>query len=305
MYYNLFGGDLRVYGAYRGRTDDDLEEWDDNWSGDWNVSDLVKDEDFNFTPLADAAGLQFRWYGFDNFDFGVTFGSQGAIAGYDIKQDIDYNTDLTRYDFMKGFLLNNTVLGIKYEPDNWGAAMMFGASTSFNEVTGEYEDTFSHLYLGGKYDLGFGLGFYGDFNTVNLNYLNSDVHYPFVNFGVGALYATGPLHAWLDLKLTDLFEEEGAVFSVEPRIHYTLISDTLQIRFPFAIAMDVTGGAQELLFSPALYWNFARDGLNDDPDKDGELGTGVVLAYNIGFRITDDAGSINKNNLEITFRVSF
>ncbi|MDR0388417.1 MAG: hypothetical protein LBH57_10330 [Treponema sp.] len=305
LYYNMFGGKLRIYGAYRGRTDDDLEEWDDNWSGDWNVSDLVKDTNFNFYPLADAAGLQFRWYGFKNFDFGVTFGSQGAIAGYDIKQNIDYMTDLTRYDFVKGFLLNKTVLGLKYSVDKWAAALMFGASTSFNEVTVEYEDTFYHLYLGGKYDLNSSLGFYGDFNTANLNHLTSDFYYPFVNFGVGALYTIGPLHAWLNLKMTDIFEEEAAVFSVEPRVHFTVIPDTLQVRFPFTVALDLTNKAQELVFSPALYWNFARNGLNDDPKKDGELGTGVVFAYNLGFRIADDGGRINKNNLEITFRVSF
>jgi hypothetical protein len=305
LYYNLFGGDLRIYGAYRGRTDDDLEEWDDNWSNDWNVSDLVKDKDFNFAPLADAAGLQFRWYGFDNFDFGVTFGSQGAIAGYDIKQDINYNTDLTRYDFVKGFLLNQTVLGLKYGPDNWAAAAMFGVSSPFNEVTGEYGDTFYHLYLGGKYNLNSGLGFYGDFNTVNLNHFNSDSHYPFVNAGVGADYTTGPLHAWLDLKLTDIYEEEAALFSVEPRLHYNIIAETLQIRFPFVIAMDITNSAQELAFSPAVYWNFARDGLKDDPDDDGEMGTGIVFAYNIGFRIGDGSNRVNKHNFEITFHASF
>jgi hypothetical protein len=306
MYYNLFGGNLRVYAAYRGRTEDDLEDWDDNWEGDWNVSDLVKDNNFNFYPLDDAAGLQFRWYGFEDLDFGVTFGSQGAIAGYDIEQNIDYDTDLTRYDLVKGFLLNNTVAGIKYAPDNWAASLMFGASTGFNEKTVEYEDTLYHSYLGAKYDLNSRLGFYGDFNVVNLNYLNSNKHYPFVNFGVGTSYAPGLLHIWLDLKLTDLFEEEAAVFAVEPRLHYTLIADTLQIRFPVTVAMDVTNSAKDLVFSPALYWNFARDGLNDDPDKDGELGTGVVFAYNIGFRITDKGGSrINKNNLEITFRASF
>jgi hypothetical protein len=305
MYYNLFGGDLRLYGAYRGRTDDDLEEWDDNWSSDWNVSDLVKDEYFNFSPLVDAAGLQFRWYGFENLDFGVTFGSQGAIAGYDIKQDINYDTDLTRYDFEEGFLLNNTVLGVSYAPDNWSAALMFGASTSFNEISGEYEDTFCHVYLGGTYNPNSSLGFYGDFNAVNLNYFSSDYHYPFVSAGAGVSYIIGPLHAWFDLKLTDVFEEEAAVAAVEPRVHYTIIADTLQVRFPFTIAMDLTTQAQELVFSPALYWNFARDGLNDDPEKDGELGTGVVFVYNLGFRIEDKVSSINKNNLEITFRVSF
>jgi hypothetical protein len=110
---------------------------------------------------------------------------------------------------------------------------------------------------------------------------------------------------WLDLRLMDMFEEKGAVFSVGPRIHYTLIADTLQIRFPFTIEMDMTGSAQDLVLCPALYWNFARNGLNDDPDKDGELGTGVVFMYNLGFHIAGGAGSINKNNLEITFRVSF
>jgi hypothetical protein len=311
LYYNLFGGNLRIYGAYRGRTDDDLEDWDDNWTGDWNVSDLVKDNYFNFTPLEDAAGLQFRWYGFENFDFGVTFGSQGAIAGYDLKQNIDYDTDLTRYDFVNGFLLNNTVLGVKYSPGNWAASMMFGTSTSFNEETVEYEDVFYHLYLGGKYDFDFGLGLYGDFNTVNLNYFTSDSYYPFFNFGVGALYTIGPFHAWLDLRMTDLFEEEAAVFSIGPRVHYTILPETLQVRFPFTVAMDLTNSARELVFSPALYWNFARNGLNDDPKKDGTLGkngkpgTGVVFMYNLGFRIEDDTGSINKNNLEIIFRVSF
>jgi hypothetical protein len=305
LYYNILGGDLRLYAAYRGRTDDDLEDWDDNWSADWNVSDLVKDDHFNFAPLTDAAGLQIRWYGFENFDFGVTFGSQGAIAGYDIEQNIDYDTDLTRYDFVKGFLLNNAVSGVKYSRDNWAASLMLGANTVFNEQTVEYEETLYHAYLGGKYDLNSSLGFYSDFNTVNLNYFNSDTHYPFVNFGVGALYVRDRLHAWLDFKLNDLFEEEAAVFSVEPRLHYTIIADTLQVRLPVTAAIDVTNSAKELTFHPALYWNFARDGLNDDPDKDGELGTGVVFVYNLGFRFEDDGSSVNKNNLEITFRVSF
>ncbi|MDR1128642.1 MAG: hypothetical protein LBL20_04950 [Treponema sp.] len=311
LYYNLFGGDLRLYGAYRGRTDDDLEEWDDNWSGDWNVSDLVKDSYFNFSPLADAAGLQIRWYGFEDFDFGVTFGSQGAIAGYEIEQNIDYDTDLTRYDFVKGFLLNDAVLGVKYSPDNWAASLMFAASTYFDEAAVEYGDVFYHMYLGGKYDLNSGLGFYGDVNTVNLNYINSELYYPFVNFGIGARYTIGALHAWLDLKLTDLFEEEAALFSVGPRVHYNVIPDTLQIRFPFTFAMDLTNSARDLVFSPALYWNFARNGLNEDPKKDGKLGqngkpgTGVVFMYNLGFRIADGSSSINKNNFEIIFRVSF
>jgi hypothetical protein len=326
MYYNLMGGDLNLYVSYKGRAEEDFK---DGWMGDWRISDLFLDTGFIFNPLDSSlnlggtdpvdnqfgSGLRLKYLGIPGLDAGITFGAKGAFAGHSLDA-VGGTVNKAIFDFVRSFLVGHSILGAQYSFDYMGidgltAALMLGMETLYDEtyvdsethLIGKHMDTTMHLYLGADYKLDNNSGFFGEVRVDDIlaNYNDGLL----AHVGIGCFYSSGPLYAGLNLRAFDLGEVYATVFSVQPRLHYNFVEDTLQARLPVEFASS--GNDQTLTFSPTLVWNIARDGLNNKIgiDGDGDYLTGIVIKYNLGFLFSQDTNRIFRNNCEITFRVSF
>ncbi|MCL2878678.1 MAG: hypothetical protein FWF29_00400 [Treponema sp.] len=328
MYYNMMKGDLRLYLAYKGRA-----EWDFNvkYVEDWRISDLFMDRGFVYYPLDTAlnlggpdpkdnlygSGMQIKYLGVPGLDAGITFGAKGAIAGYSLDASVSGVTNKTIYDVVKSFFIGHSIFGAKYAFDTMGAsgltgAFMFGLETLYDSayvdpttfMTGKYLDTTMHVYMGADYRLKDTVDLYGEVRVDDLlaRYNKGPVGY----IGAGGSYNPDPLYAGLQLMMVDPGAANASEFIVQPRLHYNIVADTLQARFPVEIGANLTENYQTLTLSPTLIWNIAHNGLNNDLGQDGvgDYRTGIIARYNVGFRFAD-ANKVNMNNLELTFRVSF
>ena len=307
LQYNALSNQaLRIYAGYIGRDDGDI---DDGFNGDWNVSDLVKDEKFNMNPIPgrrfpdQGAALQLNYSGFENLVFGVTFSGEGAFAGYKILPDADGVIDKTRYDFFRSFLWGHTIFGAKYalldQQLNFGA--MLGVDTPWSQSANKYGDTLYHAHLSANYRMKNGLYFHADIKGVDLE---GDQQF---FAGAGTSYWLDPF--WLELKfrLRDInfrYQEIGEmenlirVFGVETVFAWNMISESLQFRLPFSVNVDFTG--QEITFyvGPGFYYNMNHNGATDDPTY------GILFRYNMGYQITQPRGAYD-HNLELSFRMAF
>lgn len=295
LYYNLFGGDLRLFLGIHGREDDDF---DDGFNGDWNVSDVVKDEKFDFNPIDNNIPvMQFNYTGIKNLTLGATFSGEGALAGYYTAPDTHQVVDKTRYDFARGFLLRHSVFGAKYAFKNLGSgglslAAMMGVSTPWVETLRRYSDSEYHAYLGFSYVfLDKKIRIHGDIKAVDI------AKDRMMFLGLGSVLTFGRFYAELKVRARDITEQVSRSLQFEALPVYTIIPNTMQVRVPAFVTLDFTGQELTASFAPALYWNLRGDWIDDDPQ------TGFIFRYNFGYRFTQPIG-INTNNLELIFRVA-
>jgi hypothetical protein len=295
MYYNLFGGDLRLFLGIHGREDDDFN---DGFNGDWNVSDLVKDEKFDFNPIdSDIPAIQFNYTGIENLTLGATFSGEGALSGYYIAPDTHRVVDKSRYDFSRGFLLRHSVFGAKYAFKNSSGgglslAAMMGVNTPWVETLRRYSDSEYHAYLGFRYSFpDKKVEIHGDIKAVDI----AKDKMMFV--GVGSVLRFGRFYTELKVRAKDLTEQVLRSLQFEVLPVYTIIPKTMQIRVPSFVTLDFTGQELTTSFSPALYWNLRGDWIDDDPQ------TGFIFRYNFEYKFTRPVG-IRTNNLELIFRAA-
>jgi hypothetical protein len=295
MYYNLFSGDLRLFLGIHGREDDDFN---DGFNGDWNVSDLVKDDKFDFNPIdSNMPAMQFNYTGIKNLTVGATFSGQGALEGYYIAPDSHRVIDKSRYDFARGFLLQHSVFGAKYsfrDAGNGGLSLaaMMGVSTPWVETLRQYSDSEYHAYFGFSYSFRDNkIRIHGDVKAVDI------AKDRMIFAGLGSVLTFGRFYTELKARARDITEHVSRSLQFEVLPVYTVIPNAMQIRVPGFVTLDFTGQELGTSFAPALYWNPRGDGIGDDPD------TGIIFRYNFEYKFTQPVG-IKANNLEIIFRVS-
>jgi hypothetical protein len=295
MYYNLFSGDLRLFLGIHGREDDDFN---DGFNGDWNVSDLVKDEKFDFNPIdSNLPAMQFNYTGIKNLTVGATFSGQGALSGYYIAPDSHQVVDKSRYDFSRGFLLHHSVFGTKYAFKNFGngglsLSAMMGVSTPWVQALRRYSESEYHGHLGFSwYFLDNKIRIHGDVKAVDI------AKDRMLFAGLGSVLTFGRFSTELKVRARDITEHVSRSLQFEALPVYTVIPKTMQVRIPAFVTLDFTGQELSTSFAPALYWNPKGDGIGDDP------ATGFIFRYNFGYKFTKPAG-IQTNNLELIFRVA-
>jgi hypothetical protein len=295
MYYNLFGGDLRLFLGIQGREDDDFA---DGFNGDWNVSDLVKDEKFDFNPIdSNIPAIQFNYTGIENLTLGTTLSGEGALAGYYIAPNTHRVVDKSRYDFARGFLLQHSVFGAKYAFKNLGSgglslSAMMGVSTPWIETLRRYSDSEYHAYLGFSYYLlDNKIRLHGDVKAVDM------AKDRMIFAGLGSVLSFGRFYTELKVRAREVTEQVSRSLQFEVLPVYTIIPKTMQIRVPAFVTLDFTGQELSARFSPALYWNPRGDQIDDDPEN------GFIFRYNFEYKFTRPVG-IKTNNLELVFRVA-
>jgi hypothetical protein len=295
MYYNLFGGDLRLFLGIHGREDDDFN---DGFNGDWNVSDVVKDSKFDFNPIDNNLPvMQFNYTGIKNLTLGATFSGEGALAGYYTAPDTHRVVDKSRYDFARGFLARHSVFGAKYAFTDLGdgglsLAAMMGLNTPWVETLRRYSDTEYNAYLGLSYYFpGKKVRLHGDITAVDM------AKDQMMFAGLGSVLTFGRFYAELKLRARDITEQVSRSLQFEGLPVYTIIPKTMQIRVPVFFTMDFTGQELTTSFAPALYWNLRGDWIDDDPQ------TGFIFRYNFEYKFTQPVG-VQTNNLELIFRVA-
>jgi hypothetical protein len=296
LYYNLFGGDLRLFLGIHGREDDDFN---DGFNGDWNVSDLVKDEKFDFNPIDNNDPvMQFNYRGIENLTLGATFSGEGALSGYYIAPNTHRVVDKSRYDFARGFLLQHSVFGAKYAFKDFGSgglslAAMMGVSTPWIETLRRYSDSEYHAYLGFSWSfLENKIKIHGDIKAVDI----AKDRMMFVGLG-SVLTFNRYFYTELKVRAKDITEQVSRSLQFEALPVYTIIPNTAQIRVPAYVTLDFTGQELSTSFAPALYWNLRGDLIDDDPQ------TGFIFRYNFEYKFTQPIG-IKVNNLELIFRVA-
>lgn len=299
MYNALANQKLRIYAGYIGREDGDI---DDGFNGDWNVSDLVKDEKFIMNPIPWQAALQVNYSGIKNLSFGATFAGEGALAGYKILPDVDGVTDKTRYDFFRSFLWGHTIFGAKYAfPNSLNIGAMLGVDTPWSVSADKYGDTLYHAHLSANYTLTKNLYLHGDIKAVDLT---GD---RLLFIGVGSIWPHDPYWFELNVKLRDInfsYRKLGPqerlirVFLVEPVFAWDIIPDSLLFRFPAYVNVDFTGQELSVYIGPGFFYNLRHNGATDDPEH------GFVVKYNLGYQVTKPVGAYD-HNLELSFRMAF
>ncbi|MDR1128643.1 MAG: hypothetical protein LBL20_04955, partial [Treponema sp.] len=263
MYYNLFSGDLRLFLGIHGREDDDF---DDGFNGDWNVSDLVKDEKFDFNPIDNNIPvIQFNYTGIENLTVGAAFSGEGALAGYYTAPDTHQVVDKSRYDFTRGFLLRHSVFGAKYAFKSLGdgglsLAAMMGINTPWVDSLRQYSDSEYHAYLGFSYYFpGSKVRIHGDIKAVDM------AKDQMIFAGLGTVLDFGRFYTELKVRAKDITGHVSRSLGFEALPVYTIIPNTMQLRVPAYVTLDFTGQELTGSFAPAVYWNLRGDWIDDDP----------------------------------------
>jgi hypothetical protein len=140
---------------------------------------------------------------------------------------------------------------------------------------------------------------------------DSNKNYAYLVGGAKVNYESRPLTAGLTVKLNDggdfntltQLQKDGGIwfdsdkaklhhsyFVLNPYVYYDLIKDTLQVRLPINVGLDIapetdshkSGSGSGFTVEPGLYWNAKRDGAKEDPSR------GIRLKYKLGFAFDGD-----------------
>jgi hypothetical protein len=292
----------------------------------WRVSDLVASAWDNLDGKIGLA-VNFKPAAVEGLSAGIAYSQEGNAIIENLRAK---NTPQLFED-----VLMSTVIGAKYDVSPIAVSLML-------QLGHDGLDKSTRANLGFKYQISDALHAQTDwqFALTGVQKDSDADSYAYLRGGARVEYNSAPLHAGLNIKLTDAGDDfkilpslgdtgglwfdsdeakqHNSYLQINPYVYYDLIKDALQVRLPVTLGLDIapevenagvvthkSGSGSGLIIAPALYWNLAGDKVTDDP------GRGILVDYKIGLAFDEDYTKSHDdrgdfiNKLGIRFRWNF